>query len=130
MRMAWSFSSDRPIYLQITEHLRIEIISGKYKRGERLPSVRELAVIASVNPNTMQRALCELEASGLVSSQRTTGRFVTEDSEIIEESKLSLAKELIGDFLKKTGGLGYSPQEAAELVINQQKGNDKNGHNT
>ena len=128
--MAWNFTSDRPIYLQIAEHIRIDIISGKYGQGERLPSVRELAVIASVNPNTMQRALSELEASGLVSSQRTTGRFVTENADILARSKLALAKELVNEYLKKTASLGYTPKEAAELLINLQKGDDVNGSNS
>jgi DNA-binding transcriptional regulator YhcF (GntR family) len=114
--MAWNFVSDRPIYLQIAEHIRIDIITGVYSSGERLPSVRELAAVAAVNPNTMQRAMSELEDSGLVSALRTTGRFVTEDQDILARSKLSLANEIAEDYLKKTARLGYSPQEAAELL--------------
>ena len=115
--MAWNFTNDRPIYVQIAEHIRIDIIIGVYPPGERLPSVRELAAIAAVNPNTMQRAMSELEESGLVSALRTAGRFVTEDNTILEQSKRSLANEMAQDYLKKIERLGYSPEEAAELLL-------------
>jgi DNA-binding transcriptional regulator YhcF (GntR family) len=115
--MAWNFASDRPIYIQIAEHIMIDIITGVYPPGERLPSVRELAVIAAVNPNTMQRAMSELEQSGLVSALRTTGRFVTEDNTILEQTKRSLANELAQDYLKKIAQLGYTPEEAAQLLL-------------
>lgn len=117
LSMAWNFASDRPIYIQIAEHIKIDIITGVYPPGERLPSVRELAAIAAVNPNTMQRAMSELEQSGLVSALRTTGRFVTEDNAILEQTKRSLANELVQDYLKKISQLGYSPEEAAELLL-------------
>lgn len=121
--MAWNFASDRPIYLQIAEHIQIDIITGKYSPGERLPSVRELAAVAAVNPNTMQRAFSELENSGLVSSQRTTGRFVTENKDVLARSKLELASEFTQKYLQKIGLLGYSPQEAAELLKKYEKRN-------
>ena len=98
--MAWIFSSERPIYQQIAEHIRVDIIRGRYRQGERLPSVRELAAEAAVNPNTMQRALAELEESGIVGAQRTSGRFVTEDSEVLEKIKKQVAMDLEGDFVK------------------------------
>lgn len=116
--MAWNFTSDRPIYLQIIEHIQADVICGKYKQGERLPSVRELAADASVNPNTMQRALSELEESGLIVSQRTTGRFVTEDSSILSRTKLLLANGIAKDYQRKINELGYSTQEAIELLKN------------
>ena len=75
--MAWALINDRPIYLQLMERIQTDIVSGKYKPGEKLPSVRELALDAAVNPNTMQKALSELERIGLVYSQRTSGRFIT-----------------------------------------------------
>lgn len=78
--MAWELDSDRPIFIQIVERIQMEIISGKYSPGDKLPSVRELAAVAAVNPNTMQKALTELERTGLVYSQRTSGRFITEDA--------------------------------------------------
>jgi GntR family transcriptional regulator len=103
--------------MQIAEHIRIDIITGVYPPGERLPSVRELAAIAAVNPNTMQRAMSELEESGLVSALRTTGRFVTEDNEILEHTKRSLANEIAQEYLKRISRLGYSREEAAELLL-------------
>ena len=76
--MKWDFSSDAPIYAQLILQIKVGIVSGAFPPGERLPSVRDLATEAGVNPNTMQRALTELERDGLVYSQRTAGRFVTE----------------------------------------------------
>ena len=83
--MAWELDSDRPIFIQIVERIQMEIISGKYSPGDKLPSVRDLAAVAAVNPNTMQKALTELERTGLVYSQRTSGRFITEDAKMIEK---------------------------------------------
>ena len=80
--MAWDLKSDRPIYTQLVEEIELRIISGRYEAGEKLASVRDLAAEAAVNPNTMQRALAELEQRGLVYSQRTSGRFITEDKEL------------------------------------------------
>ena len=88
--MAWELDSDRPIFIQIVERIQMEIISGKYSPGDKLPSVRDLAAVAAVNPNTMQKALTELERTGLVYSQRTSGRFITEDAKMIEELKNNL----------------------------------------
>ena len=89
--MPWELDNDRPIYLQLMERIQQDIVSGIYKPGDRLPSVRDLAVEAAVNPNTMQKALSELERSGLVYSQRTSGRFITEDTQLLDEMKTSLA---------------------------------------
>ena len=77
--MAWTLDSDRPIFLQIVERIQTDIVSGRYQPGDKLPSVRDLAAEASVNPNTMQKAFAELERTGLVYSRRTSGRFITED---------------------------------------------------
>ncbi len=93
--MPWNLTSDRPIFMQLIEIIQHDIISGKYAPGDKLPSVRDLASAAAVNPNTMQKALSELERSGLVYSQRTSGRFITEDHTMIEQLKESLAKEKI-----------------------------------
>ena len=89
--MAWALDNDRPIYLQLMERIQMDIISGKYPPGGKLPSVRELALDASVNPNTMQKALSELERSGIVYAQRTSGRFITEDEHMLKELKAQLA---------------------------------------
>ncbi len=105
--MPWNLNSSRPIFIQLIEIIQIDIISGKYAPGGKLPSVRDLAAEAAVNPNTMQKALSELERSGLVFSQRTSGRFITEDTKMIEELKSRLAKEKIEEFLENMQQLGY-----------------------
>lgn len=114
--MAWELKSDRPIYSQLMEYIKISIVSGKYKPGAKIPSVRELASEASVNPNTMQKALTELERLGLLFSVRTSGRFITEDSKMIEEMKCNLAKEEIQAFLKKMEEIGFTKEEAIETI--------------
>ena len=120
--MPWDLSSDRPIFLQIVEIIQLDIISGKYSPGDKLPSVRDLAFEASVNPNTMQRALSELERSGLVYSQRTSGRFITEEVAMIEELKSRLAKEKIEEFLENMQQLGYQKEETVALMTDILKG--------
>lgn len=114
--MPWNLDSDRPIFIQILERIRVDIISGKYQPGDKLPSVRELAVEAAVNPNTMQRAFAELERTGLVYSKRTSGRFITEDREMIEELKADLAKEKIQMFLDSMAQLGYDKEQTIALM--------------
>jgi len=114
--MTWEFTSDRPIYLQLQERIKLSIVSGKYSPGDKLPAVRDLALEAAVNPNTMQRALTELERDGLVQAHRTSGRFVTEDSEVIGKMKKDLAMELAKAFLEKMAALGYGAAETAALI--------------
>lgn len=114
--MAWQFDNERPIYTQLLEQIRFLIISGLYPAGSKLPSVRELASEASVNPNTMQRALAELERSGLIYSQRTSGRFVTEDGNLIHKMKESIGKEKILTFLYEMEQLGYNITESVVLI--------------
>ena len=114
--MTWHFENDRPIYTQLLEQIRLRIISGIYAAGSRLPSVRELAADASVNPNTMQKALSELEQSGIIYSQRTSGRFVTEDTAMIEHVKEEIAEEKIKEFFKVMNSLGLKPGDTLKLV--------------
>jgi len=114
--MAWTLNSDRPIYAQLVEKLKMQIVSGFYHPGDRLPSVRELAQEASVNPNTMQKAFSELERSGLIITQRTSGRMVTEDIDMIKEIQLELAKENIKIFLENMKQLGYTEKEIVALI--------------
>lgn len=114
--VAWKFQSDRPIYTQLLEQIEIKIISGEYGAGEKMASVRDLALEAAVNPNTMQRALTELERLGLVFSQRTSGRTVTQDIELIAQKKEELAVNLIEEFLETMIKLGYSKKEIIELM--------------
>ena len=114
--MKWSFDSDRPIYAQIIDHIRLFIASGEYKAGEKLPSVREIAQEAGVNPNTMQRAFAELESQGLVFTNRTSGRFITEDEGMIKELKKELASDAIRTFLDSMEQIGYNKNETVELM--------------
>lgn len=119
--MEWRFHSDAPIYAQLVEGITLRIVTGAYPPGERLPAVRELAVEAGVNPNTMQRALSELERNNLVYSQRTSGRFVTEDREMIEEAKKNIADQRIENFLQAMDQLGYSREEIVALIAEKEK---------
>lgn len=114
--MAWQFEHDRPIYTQLLEQIRMLIISGVYPTGSRLPSVRDLAAEAAVNPNTMQKALSELERSGLIYSLRTSGRYITEDSSMIQKLKEEIAEEKIKDFFKAMEQLGFEPAETNLLL--------------
>ncbi len=114
--MPWELDNDRPIYLQLMERIQQDIVSGIYKPGDRLPSVRDLAVEAAVNPNKKKKALSELERSGLVYSQRTSGRFITEDTQLLDEMKTSLASEHILQFLEKMKQLGFQKEETAALI--------------
>lgn len=120
--MPWNLNSDRPIFLQIVERIQTDIISGKYKPGDKLPSVRDLASEAAVNPNTMQKAFSELERTGLVYSQRTTGRFITEDTTLIDELKANLAKDKIAEFIALMQQLGFSKEEILSLISDTMKG--------
>lgn len=114
--MDWHISNDAPIYAQLIGQIRTGIVSGTFAPGERLPSVRDLAMEAGVNPNTMQRALTELERDGLVYSQRTTGRFVTEDRAAIAQARRSLVADRLRVFLKDMTALGFEKEELLLLL--------------
>jgi GntR family transcriptional regulator len=114
--MSWEFKSDRPIYAQLMEQIELRIVSGMYPPGSKLPSVREMAAEAAVNPNTMQKALSELERKGLLYTQRTAGRFITEDEAMIAQTKQGMAQELIHEFMEKMQSLGYSQPETVQLL--------------
>ncbi len=118
--MAWTFDYERPIYTQLLEQIRLSIISGIYPPGSRLPSVRELAIDAAVNPNTMQKALSELEQSGLLYSQRTAGRFVTEDTALIEQIRQAAAQEFLSEFMGKMRQLGYQKEDILNWIKQDQ----------
>ncbi|ARP50744.1 MULTISPECIES: GntR family transcriptional regulator [Caproicibacterium] len=119
--MAWQFSSDRPIYTQLADQIKLRVVSGRYPAGSKLPSVRELAAEAAVNPNTMQRALSQLETEGLLFTQRTSGRFVTDKEETIMDLKSSLAQKVIQEFLQKMESLGFTQEDAAQMVQKAEK---------
>ena len=125
--MIWQFTNGAPIYAQLIHQIKQGIVSGIFPPGERLPSVRDLAMEAGVNPNTMQRALTELERDGLVYTQRTAGRFVTEDEEMIETAKRSLAETQIQAFLTAMTRLGYQKEEILTLVRQE---SEKEGENS
>lgn len=114
--MPWILNSERPIYSQIVEKIQMDIISGVYAPGDRLPSVRELAAEAAVNPNTMQKALTELERTELVYSVRTSGRFITEDTALITQVKEDLAAGQAMDFLEKMTQLGFQTEDIIRLI--------------
>lgn len=114
--MPWNLDSSRPIYLQIIERVQMDIITGRYQPGDKLPSVRDLAQESAVNPNTMQKALSELERSGLIYSQRTSGRFITEDKELIHQMKKELAAAEVSAFVAHMKQLGITPEEIRQLL--------------
>ena len=114
--MPWNLDSDRPIFIQIIDRIQADIIAGCYQPGDKLPSVRELAQDASVNPNTMQKALSELERTGLVYSQRTSGRFITEDREMIRALREQQGQQIALHFLENMKKLGYGKDEILALL--------------
>ncbi|MEW5785678.1 MAG: GntR family transcriptional regulator [Bacillota bacterium] len=114
--MSWELNSDRPIYTQLIEQIELKICSGVYPLGSKLPPVRDLAQEASVNPNTMQRALARLENDGLLYTHRTSGRFVTEDRNMIKQVKNRLVQEHIQGFLEKMLRLGFDHEEILSAI--------------
>ena len=114
--MEWNFKSGIPIYSQIVDEMTMRIASGIYEPGEKLSSVRDLAMDAGVNPNTMQRALAELERRGLVYSERTSGRFVTKEEAVLKSLHEELAKKYFQELAEKLRKIGMSGEEIAEAV--------------
>ncbi len=114
--MAWKFEAETPVYLQIERKICADILSGKYPADTQLPSVRQFAVEASVNPNTIQKALGELEDTGIVYSKGTVGRFVTGDENILEQERRKAKKRVIEEFLKSSVSLGITKQEIIDYL--------------
>lgn len=114
--MSWEFISDKPIHIQLVNEISNRIIKGEYAPGMKLPSVRDFAAQASVNPNTMQRALSALETGGLIFSERTAGRFVTNNLELIRQAKEELAKSNVENFFSSMAELGYSKDDAITMA--------------
>lgn len=114
--MSWKFDEKSPIYAQIAQHIKMQIISQEIKSGEQLPTVRELAEIAGVNPNTMQRAFSELEREGMVYAQRTSGRFVTDDKELIVQKRNELAELELKNFVDNMTKIGFSIKEILSIL--------------
>lgn len=121
--MKFDFDNNIPIYIQLVEQLKIYIVSGNIKPGERLPSVRELALQTQVNPNTMQKALTELEDLKLVYTERTNGKYVTENKDLIKKLKLDYANELSNKYLSSMRDIGFSKLDTIEHL---KKIGDKN----
>ena len=109
--MSWNLSKERPIYIQLVEQIKLQILSGHYRPGERFPSVRELATEAAVNPNTMQKALAALEQEGLLIGSRTNGRTVTSDASLIGSMRDELADGIVENCYQALAKLGFSKEE-------------------
>ena len=114
--MAWNFSPDRPVYIQLAERIKNSVLSGEYLPDVQIPSVRQLALSAAVNPNTVQHAFSELENEGLIVSKGTLGRFVTNDTEVIENCRKEQAKSLVKSFVKSAKPLSISNEELINMI--------------
>lgn len=114
--MPQEFDSARPIYMQLAELVTQSILSGEFAPGQKLPGVRELALQYGVNPNTAQRTMAELERMGLVYSERTAGRFVTTNEELIMQTRVDAAMEQAVIFLSQMKKLGLTPEETLKLL--------------
>jgi len=130
--MEWKFEGGQPIYSQIVDQMSMKIASNAFRPGDRLPSVRDLATDAGVNPNTMQRALGELERRGLVFSERTAGRFVTKEEKVLKELHEKLAETYIADFFERLRKIGMTDQEIQEAVTrwSRETGGEENGNHS
>ena len=114
--MAWTFEEGRPIYLQLIEQMKLRIASGAYRPGDQVPPVRELALEAGVNPNTMQRAFAQLEQEGLLYAVRTSGRFITEEASVLENLRASLGNRFIEEMFHNLERLGMEREEIVQAV--------------
>ena len=119
--MEWRIRADLPIYAQLVFQIKLAIVSGEYLPGERLASVRELAMDAGVNPNTMQRAMTELEREGLLVGGGTSGRTVTENPEVLNEMRDRILEELARECAEKFMVFGITPSQAAQLLLDLDK---------
>ncbi|MCL2402592.1 MAG: GntR family transcriptional regulator [Oscillospiraceae bacterium] len=127
--MAWDLNSARPIYTQIADVIRRRIVGGVYPTGHKLPSVRDLASEAAVNPNTMQRSFAELEQEGLICTERTAGRFVTEDQSVIETQRERLIRSAVFEFAEKMRGIGVESGQLCEQIETVLKEGDEKFEN-
>lgn len=114
--MAWSFDRNTPVFVQIADRIRRDVISGIYPPGEKIPTVRQLAAIAAVNPNTVQRALTFLEEEGLIYTRTTLGRFVTEDEDVLKNARERTKKQTVKKLLCEANSLGISAAELIEFI--------------
>ena len=123
--MGWNFSQGKPIYLQIIGHIQAMILSGEYMPGDKIESVREFASLAGVNPNTMQKALQEMESMGLIITQRTSGRYITEDEKKIRELRDQVALSKTQSYISDLEKLGYKIDEIEAFVLQYKKKQSK-----
>jgi DNA-binding transcriptional regulator YhcF (GntR family) len=121
--MKWELDSERPVYIQLIEQIQAGIISGRYNPGDKLPSVRDLAAEAAVNPNTMQKALADLERTGLIYTNRTSGRFITSDEVMIKKLREQSATSLVQEFVERMKQHGFEPEETLAYVTDIVKNN-------
>ena len=119
--MKIDFNNERPIYIQLVESIKLEIISGRLNPGDKLPSVREYAITTRVNPNTMQKALSELEEAKLIYTERTNGKFVTSNLNIIEHEKEKYIEEKVNNFLEDLKELGMTEKEMIDYINRRNK---------
>lgn len=126
--MPWEFQDHLPIYAQLMDTLKRRIITGRYLPGEKLPSVRELAAEAGINPNTVQRAFSELEREGLIYTQRATGKYVTENDDEIKSARQALAKTQVAEFLSNMQSLGYSVGDVIVLLQSFNESEEESSH--
>ena len=126
--MSWEFQDHLPIYAQLMDTLKRRIITGRYLPGEKLPSVRELAAEAGINPNTVQRAFSELEREGLIYTQRATGKYVTENADEIKSARQALAKTQVAEFLSNMQSLGYSVGDVIVLLQSITEREEESSH--
>lgn len=124
--MKWQFENDRPIYIQLVEILKADIIANNYPTGQKFPSVRELAQLASVNPNTMQKALVELERQGFLETNRSTGRVISANYDKIKTERNSLVNHKIEEFLSQMNSLGYSKSQIISIIQGVDDGFSRN----
>lgn len=115
----WEMNSNTPIYLQLIDHIKMYIASGWYSPGDRLPSVRDLSLEAAVNPNTMQKALQSLEQAGFIYTNRTSGKFITDNIEMINELRTNIATVFCEDFVSNAKKIGYDNEAIIQLVKEQ-----------
>ena len=126
--MSWEFQDHLPIYAQLMDTLKRRIITGRYLPGEKLPSVRELAAEAGINPNTVHRAFSELEREGLIYTQRATGKYVTENADEIKSARQALAKTQVAEFLSNMQSLGYSVGDVIVLLQSFNESEEESSH--
>ena len=114
--MKWEIDDKLPIHSQLVDEIIKRVVNKDYLSGERIPSVRELSVEAKVNPNTMQKALLELEERKIIYTQRTSGKFITKDENVIKKLKDDVSKDIIEKFIKDMNDLGFVESEIISML--------------